>query len=50
MFDPLVLNYDMWAKVEIESGFPFILDSERQGEDDYSMGGGVWVFLFDMLT
>ena len=26
--------------MEIESGFPFILDSERQGEDDYSMGGG----------
>ena len=38
--------------MEIESGFPFILDSERQGEDDYSMGGGgvVLVFLFDMLT
>ena len=37
--------------MEIESGFPFILDSERQGEDDYSMGGGGGlVFLFDMLT
>ena len=26
--------------MEIESGFPFILDSESEGEDDYSMGGG----------
>ena len=26
--------------MEIESGFPSILDSKREGEDDYSMGGG----------
>ena len=26
--------------MEIESGFPFISDGEREGEDDYSMGGG----------
>ena len=25
--------------MEIESGFPSILDSEREGEDDYSIGG-----------
>ena len=39
-------------KVEIESGFPSILDSKREGEDDYSMGGGggVSVLLFDKLT
>ena len=24
----------------IESGFPFILESERQGEDDYSIKDG----------
>ena len=32
--------YKVVNKVEIESGFPFILDSESEGEDDYSMGGG----------
>ena len=38
-------------KVEIESGFPSILDSKREGEDDYLMGGrGVSVLLFDKLT
>ena len=37
-------------KVEIESGFPSILDSKREGEDDYLMGGGVLVLLFDKLT
>ena len=38
-------------KVEIESGLPSILDSKREGEDDFSMGGGgVSVFLFDKLT
>ena len=38
-------------KVEIESGFPSILDSKREGDDDYSMGGGgVSVLLFDKLT
>ena len=40
-------------KVEIESGFPSILGSKREGEDDYSMGGGgrgVSVLLFDKLT
>ena len=26
-------------KVVIELGFPFILDSEREGEDDYLIGG-----------
>ena len=26
--------------MEIKSGFPSILDSKREGEDDYSMGGG----------
>ena len=37
--------------MEIESGFPSILDSKREGEDDYSMGGGGGsVFLFDKLT
>ena len=37
--------------MEIESGFPSIFDSKREGEDDYSMGGGgVSVFLFDKLT
>ena len=36
--------------MEIESGFPSILDSKREGEDDYSMGGGVSVLLFDKLT
>ena len=36
--------------MEIESGFPSILDSKREGEDDYSIGGGVSVFLFDKLT
>ena len=36
--------------MEIESGFPSILESKREGEDDYSMGGGgVLVFLFDKL-
>ena len=25
--------------MEIKSGFPSILDSKREGEDDYSMGG-----------
>ena len=24
----------------IELGFPFILDSKREGDDDYSMGWG----------
>ena len=43
---PKVVN-----KVEIELGFPSILDSKREGEDDYSIaGGGVSVFLFDKLT
>ena len=38
-------------KVEIESGVPSILDSKREGEDDYLMGGrGVSVLLFDKLT
>ena len=38
--------------MEIESGFPSILDSKREGDDDYSMGGGggVSVLLFDKLT
>ena len=36
--------------MEIESGFPSILDSKREGEDDYSMGGQGSVFLFDKLT
>ena len=36
--------------MEIESGFPSILDSKREGEDDYLMGGGVLVLLFDKLT
>ena len=40
-------------KVEIESGFPSILDSKREGEDDFSIGEGgrgVSVLLFDKLT
>ena len=37
-------------KVEIESGFPSILGSKREGEDDYLMVGGVLVLLFDKLT
>ena len=40
--------------MEIESGFPSILGSKREGEDDYSMGRGggrgVSVLLFDKLT
>ena len=36
--------------MEIESGFPFILESEREGLDNYSIKGGGLVFLFDMLT
>ena len=36
--------------MEIESGFPSILGSKREGEDDYLMGGGVLVLLFDKLT
>ena len=31
--------YKVVNRVEIESGFPSILDSEREGEDDYSIGG-----------
>ena len=37
-------------KVEIESGFPSILGSKREGEDDYLMVGEVLVLLFDKLT
>ena len=32
--------YRVVNKVVIESGFPFILDSERGGEDDHSIGRG----------
>ena len=32
--------YKVVNKVVIESGFPFILDSERGGEDDHSIGRG----------
>ena len=35
--------YRVVNKVVIESGFPFILDSERGGEDDHSIGRGVSV-------
>ena len=43
--------YKVVNKVEIESGFPFILDSEREGEDDNSMGGGgASVLLFHTLA
>ena len=41
--------YRVVNKVVIESGFPFILDSERGGEDDHSIGRGGLVFLLAML-
>ena len=49
--DSLFLKlYKVVNIVEIESGFPFILDSKREREDDYSMGGGASVLLFDTLA
>ena len=44
--------YRVINKVLIKSGFPFILDSGRGGEDDHSIGKGegVLVFLLALLT